>query len=102
MFLLTYCFASSFVFLKIINYIFGLKGFGLLAKKFGLIFFEIIILANILITGFLLIKKKDLKTSSHLLLINQFSFYILTILVQLANKFNYSFIATISFTINCA
>jgi len=102
LFLLTYCFASSFVFLKIINYIFGLKGFGLLAKKFGLIFFEIIILANILITGFLLIKKKDLKTSSHLLLINQFSFYILTILVQLANKFNYSFIATISFTINCA
>ncbi|MFZ9181295.1 MAG: hypothetical protein ACO201_05445 [Rickettsiales bacterium] len=100
LFLLTYCFASSFVFLKIINYIFGLKGFGLLAKKFGLVFFEIIILSNMVITGFLLIKKKDLKTSLHLLLVNQFSFYILTVLVQLANKFNYSFIATISFTLN--
>ncbi len=100
LFLLTYCFASSFVFLKIINYIFGIKGFGLLSKKFGLIFFEIIILTNMMITSFILLKKNDLKTSSHLLLVNQFSFYLLNILVQLANKFNYSFIATISFTIN--
>lgn len=53
-----------------------------------------------MITSFLLLKKNDLKTSSHLFLVNQFSFYLLTILVQLANKFNYSFIATISFTIN--
>jgi len=100
LFLLTYCFASSFVFLKIINYIFGLKGLDLLNKKFGLLFFEIIILINMIFSAFLLNKNNSIKNSSYLILINQFSFCILTILIQLSNKFNYSFIATISFLLN--
>jgi len=100
LFLLTYCFASGFVFLKIINYIFGLKGLALLAKKFGLILFEIIILINMAITAFMLNKNNDLRGSSYLLLVNQFSFYILTILFQLSNKFHFSFVSTIAFLLN--
>jgi formate hydrogenlyase subunit 3/multisubunit Na+/H+ antiporter MnhD subunit len=99
-FLMAYGFSSGFVFLKIINYIYGIKGFAVLAKVYGTKFFEILFLINIAITSFFIFKERDLKASSFFLFVHQFNFLIFSILIHLAGKFNYAFISFFAFIIN--
>lgn len=99
-FLMAYAFSSGFVFLKIINYIFGIKGFAVLAKVYGTKFFEYLFVINIAITSFFIFKERDLKASSFFLFVHQFNFLIFSILTHLSGKFNYAFISFFSFIIN--
>ena len=100
MFLMAYGFPSVFVFLKIINYIYGIKGFEVLAKFYGIKFFEFLFLINLVITSFFIFKERDLKSSSFFLFVHQFNFLIFSIFTHLSGKFNYAFIAFFAFVIN--
>ncbi len=99
-FLMAYGFSSGFVFLKIINYIYGIKGFAILSKFYSTNFFEILFVINIAITSFFMFKERDLKSSSFFLFVHQFNFLIFSILIHLSGKFNYAFISFSAFLIN--
>jgi len=99
-FLMAYAFSSGFVFLKIVSYIYGIKGFAVLAKVYGTKFFEYLFVINIGITSFFIFKERDLKASSFFLFVHQFNFLIFSILIHLAGKFNYAFISFLAFIIN--
>jgi len=99
-FLLSYALPSIFMFLKIINYIYGIKGLALFSKKYGLIVFELIILVNLLISSYKYLRERELKTALFYLFVSQFGVLILSILIHLTHRFNYSFIAFIAFIIN--
>lgn len=98
--LLSYALPSIFMFLKIIYYIFGIKGFGILVKKFSLKLFEVIILVNLLISSYKYLREKDLKSGLFYLFISQFGVMILSILIHLNNKFNYTFLCVLAFILN--
>jgi len=99
-FLMAYGFSSGFVFLKVINYIYGVKGFAVLAKTYSTRFFEILFLINLSITSFFIFRERDLKYSSFFLFVHQFNFLIFSILIHISGKFNYSFISFFSFILN--
>jgi formate hydrogenlyase subunit 3/multisubunit Na+/H+ antiporter MnhD subunit len=100
LFLLSYAFPSAFIFIKILNYIYGIKGFNLIIKTFGFSLFNVIILINLLITAYKLIKSSDIKSSSLYLFLNQFLFLIFSLLVHATYKINFTAITLIAFLLN--
>lgn len=100
LFMVSYGFSSCFVFLKILNYIYGFKGLALITKIYGLRFFEVIVLINLVISAIFFLKNNDLKSSSFFIFVNQFIFLIFSILIHASGKFNFAVISLIGFLIN--
>jgi len=100
LFLISYGFSSSFIFIKIINYIYGISGFNLIIKNYGFIFFNIILAINLLITAIKLIKSPDLKSSSLYLFLNQFLVLIFSLIIHASYKINFTVISLLAFLLN--
>lgn len=81
LFFLGYVFSSLFIFVKLLVFIFGFNDFSFIIHKVGLTSFEVIFLLNLLISGFLLLFSKNLKSLFFYLLLNQFIFIIFTIFI---------------------
>lgn len=75
-FFLAYAFSSLYIFVKLLHFIFGFKGFSILIEKIGFDFFGIIFLANAVIASTLLLLSKGIKSSFFYLFFHQFIFAI--------------------------
>lgn len=80
LFFLSYALSSLYIFIKILLFIFGVKGFGLMISRLGFGFVEIIFLANIAAASFFLIRSSGLKTSFFYLFFQQFLFTLFSII----------------------
>ncbi len=81
LFFLAYGFSSLYIFVKLLNFIFGLKGFALIISKIGFGFFEWIFLLNIGVSSWLLLVSKGLKSSLFYLFFQQFLFALFSIIL---------------------
>lgn len=78
-FFLSYAFGSLYIFVKLINFIFGLKEFGDLIDHIGFNFFEIVFLLNFIAVSVFLIFSKGIKSSFFYLFFHQFIFTLFAI-----------------------
>ena len=81
LFFLAYAFSSLYIFVKILVFIFGIGGFAAIILKVGFSYFEVIFLANLLISGVLLLFSKNLKSAFFYLFFHQFIFALFTIFI---------------------
>ncbi len=79
LFFLSYAFSSIYIFLKILNSIFGLKFFALMLSQSALAFFEWVFLLNIVVASICLVFSKGLKSSFFYLVFQQFVFVLFSI-----------------------
>lgn len=100
LFLISYGFSSGFIFIKILNYIYGIKGFNLIVKNYGLILLNSILTINLIITGIKLIKATDMKSASLYLFLNQFLMLIFSLLIHASYKINFTVISLLAFLLN--
>lgn len=73
-FFLGYALSSLFIFLRVISSIFGSKTFTLILGDLGFGFFEILFLLNIILSSWLLVFSKAIKSSFFYLFLQQFTF----------------------------
>jgi len=81
LFFLAYGFSSLYIFVKLLNFVFGFKGFTLIISKIGLNFFEWIFLINIGVASLFLLLSKNLKSSFFYLFFQQFSFVLFSVII---------------------
>ncbi len=79
LFFLSYAFSGIYIFLKILNSIFGLKGFAFMISETGFAIFEWIFLFNIAAASVCLVLSKGLKSSFFYLTFQQFTFALFSI-----------------------
>lgn len=79
LFFLSYAFVGIYIFLKILNSIFGVKGFSLMLSGVGFTIFEWIFLFNIIASSVCLVLSKGLKSSFFYLFFQQFTFALFSI-----------------------
>ncbi|MBP7710609.1 MAG: hypothetical protein KA100_06035 [Rickettsiales bacterium] len=79
LFFLSYAFSGIYIFLKILNSIFGLQGFALMLSGAGFTIFEWIFLVNIAVSTVCLVLSKGLKSSFFYLFFQQFTFALFSI-----------------------
>lgn len=80
LFFLAYGFSGLYIFIKLLNFVFGLQGFSLIIFKIGFGFFEWIFLLNIGVASLLLALSKGLKSSFFYLFFQQFLFALFSII----------------------
>jgi formate hydrogenlyase subunit 3/multisubunit Na+/H+ antiporter MnhD subunit len=78
-FFLAYALSSLFIFVRILNFIFGFKGFGIIIDKIGFSTIEIIFLINITLVSGLLLFSKSIKSSFFYLFFQRFIFVLFAI-----------------------
>lgn len=81
LFFLSYSFSSIYIFLKILNSIFGLKGFALMISPSGLAILEWVFLLNIIAASACVIFSKGLKSTFFYLVFQQFIFALFAIFI---------------------
>jgi formate hydrogenlyase subunit 3/multisubunit Na+/H+ antiporter MnhD subunit len=81
LFFLAYGFSGLYIFIKLLNFVFGFQGFSLIVFKIGFEFFEWIFLLNIGVASVLLVLNKGLKSSFFYLFFQQFLFALFSIIL---------------------
>lgn len=79
LFFVSYAFSSLYIFIKILVFILGLDYFSQAIQTIGFKYFEFIFLANLLISGVLMLISKNLKSAFFYLFFNQFTFSLFAI-----------------------
>lgn len=81
LFFLAYGFSSLYIFIKLLNFVFGFKGFALILSKIGFEFFEWVFLINISLASVFLLLSKNFKSSFFYLFFQQFLFVLFSVIV---------------------
>lgn len=100
LFFLAYAFSGIYILLKILNSIFGLKGFALMILHSGFVVIEWIFLINILISSACVLLSRGLRSSFFYLFFQQFTFALFSIFLFAIFDESKTNLGVLSFTLS--